>query len=539
MSEEDYIIVDKYGDLEEYKNIIMYPSNYIKGKEMVSESIKKLKKISEDYIDISEELQLNENIEDCGVILTDYIKKSKKGLIKLYFPDGIYNFKSQLSITRSNVHIQGSENTIFNFEGYKKKGNHYRFSYINVKGDEIGNQLGRLIKLDDIEYSIDVIQGYEKEYNKDNKKVNMIEIMETDEIDGEVWDTHYPHQQSEIFPIDIEKKEEIKKVLKERLVYGYKRPVVRLYNFCENVNIEDIKIHGEECGYKIGICYKYVKKSIIRGNVLKNCNKMSIMIYSNYKLDIINNYITINREYSEKNKSIITYGINFMNASKMCSAIGNYIKNGRHGILTGHIANKYDKKGNIRVYSSGIQRLIYIKNNIIEGTLNSAITSHPASDKIYVEENKIVGCDKAINLRADNSVFKENIIIDCRIIFYFTIFIKDTRFINNSFNKCENYIYISPNNKTKQKHETYKNIEIKNNKGTKVSNKLIILMGDMDDSFLNFDIEDNIKEVEKLYGLINYKEKEKKLKGNIKIKLNRIEEIKSNGENNLTKFLEK
>ncbi|RPJ72948.1 MAG: hypothetical protein EHM20_13035 [Alphaproteobacteria bacterium] len=163
------------------------------------------------------------------------------------------------------------------------------------------------------------------------------------------------------------------------------QPLLRDYNLSETVHVEiyrPIEIHIKNIrvqninatGEYKGIALQYCKDSSVTDSWFKDNGQLSLILYTCYNLNVINN--TIYDSIHEGNG----YGISVADASAFVNIENNYIENCRHTIMSGTDDFK------------ALNRDIFIYNNyLIGGNIEGSyvIDSHPTTINYIVTKNRI------------------------------------------------------------------------------------------------------------------------------------------------------
>lgn len=419
----------------------------------------------EKYI-ICSEIGINKNTFDCSKVLNNFFEKTKlnkNNVLIIYFPDGLYKFRSELKLI-SNIHLLGNKKTYFDFSEYKQheKIKLYNFRNFYIKG------------------SGEVIETIKIEKLSDIKKYEHIDYDLIEFFDPDInWDIHFPHPQGE-----IHKKNQFK-----NLFYNYNNLHINLIKSIKNITISNIHFIGlsRKNASLIGINIIYGENINICNNTLYKFDYISINIRSCLEIFIYNNEIFFE---DKGNKNGIQYAINFQNSSRNGYVYKNKIYKGKHSLLTGHI-----------IHSPGIQRDIYYVNNECYLTWHAAMTNHNACEKLNYFNNITYKCKFGINNRVNECVFFKNKIFDSHSGFYLSKSCKNMISYKNLVDACSFYLFVNEINKPFYKNQRFNNLFYKN----KISNCLYLLriydnLKTNQYNYLFFDNYKNIKRKDVLEG---------------------------------------
>lgn len=134
----------------------------------------------------------------------------------------------------------------------------------------------------------------------------------------------------------------------------------------------------------------------------------------------------------------VNYGIVYSSASIYGDIHSNTISNYRHAVVSSHISSGYNPD------YLGINRFISVHDNTCINTWHAGISTHNDVEYLTVENNKLVGCDRGVEIREISAVVDGNIIVGGNQGITLGIGAENTVITNNkAFNITGNFVTVT------------------------------------------------------------------------------------------------
>ncbi len=147
---------------------------------------------------------------------------------------------------------------------------------------------------------------------------------------------------------------------------------------------------------EIGIQGKYCKSFTVKDCLVEYCDYHSIRVEQTVNFSVDANRVVFEPRANVAHTAVIQYGISMVGTTMAGTVTGNSVWGGKHGIVWSENSE------------GGIGRGVTVDSNYINGTWAAAISTHESNEQANITNNKIVACERGLDIRVANMVIEGN-----------------------------------------------------------------------------------------------------------------------------------